>query len=114
MSLTFRRVFIQPLLGEVVRQYDLVKEIEVSLTTGLDSLSANVLYDRLLLSRGKKRQGKRSLSNFSFKGFDIFSVCSSSGGQEVTERITAQRKARIRRRIAAVQLRGLAQRVHII
>ena len=43
--LTRVRCYTQPLLGGVVRQYISFNEIDVSLTTRLDPLSANVLCD---------------------------------------------------------------------
>jgi len=52
--LTAGRWCAEPLLGDVVWEYDIYKEIDVGLTTRLDPLSANVLCDYLLLSHCKK------------------------------------------------------------
>lgn len=99
--LTPGRCSTQPPLRDVVWQYDIFKEIDVSLTTRLDPLSANVPCDYYIFVT-RKDSDKHSLLNFSIRGAIICAI-PAVVGQGVTEQKRAQRKARIRRRIASVQ-----------
>lgn len=76
--LTAGRWCAQPLLEDVVREYDIFKEIDVGLTTRLDPLSANVLCDYYFLV-ARRDLDKYSLLNLSTRGVVIIRFVQRSG-----------------------------------